>query len=87
MHFVDDPEREHEAERAADLPGDAAWMPAAMLPFDQLCSAAEAHAFTCALTLAHLDATLRGESAAQSFLAEDLPGRLAAAGVNAVLER
>jgi dienelactone hydrolase len=86
QHFLDDAEAAHESVRTLDLPGEAAWMPAATLPFKQLSSAAEAHAFTCALTLAHLDDAVRGRDAAHRFLTEDLQAGLAAAGIDAVVE-
>ena len=68
QHFVDDVEAEHEAVRAARFPGDAAWMPAATLPMAQLMSGEDAHRIVRALTLAHFDATLRGNAAAGRFL-------------------
>ena len=68
QHFLDDVEGQHEALRAMTLPGEAAWIPAAMRPISQLCSGEEAHMFVRGLTLAHLDATLRGSRAAEQFL-------------------
>ncbi len=68
QHFLDDVEGEHEALRAMTLPGEAAWIPAAMRPIAQLCSGEEAHMFVRGLTLAHFDATLRGSRAAEQFL-------------------
>jgi dienelactone hydrolase len=84
QHFVDDVEGEHEAIRAASLPGDAAWIPAAMQPIDQLSSGEQAHLFVRGLTLAHLDATLRGSQVARTFLSGDVEGALAARGVQAI---
>lgn len=84
QHFVDDVEAEHEAIRAASFPGDAAWIPAAMQPIDQLSSGEQAHVFVRGLTLAHLDATLRGSEGASRFLAGDVVGALAARGVEAI---
>ncbi len=83
QHFIDDVEGEHEALRAMTLPGDAAWIPAAMRPMSELCPAAQAHDFVRGLTLAHLDATLRGSDAAQRFLAAGADAALAAQGVDA----
>jgi len=80
QHFLDDVEGEHEALRAMSLPGDAAWIPAAMRPMSELCSGEQAHAFVRGLTLAHLDATLRHSEAAERFLA-DAPADLAARGL------
>lgn len=82
QHFLEDVEGEHEALRAMSLPGDAAWIPAAMLPVTELCSAEQAHDFMRGLTLAHLDATLRQSEAADGFLAGAL-AELAARGVDA----
>ena len=83
QHFIDDVEGEHEALRAMTLPGDAAWIPASMRPMSELCPAAQAHDFVRGLTLAHLDATLRGSHAAQRFLAAGADAALAARGVDA----
>ncbi|HEX5189930.1 MAG TPA: hypothetical protein VFW16_10335 [Streptosporangiaceae bacterium] len=83
QHFFDDVEGEHEALRAMTLPGDAAWIPAAMRPVSELCSGAEAHEFVRGLTLAHFDATLRQSEAAARFLAGDAAAALAARGVDA----
>jgi dienelactone hydrolase len=84
QHFVDDVEGEHEAIRAATLPGDAAWIPAAMRPMSELSSGEQAHVFARGLTLAHLDATLRGSEAGAAFLAGDVVATLAERGVEAM---
>jgi dienelactone hydrolase len=84
QHFLDDVEGEHEALRAMELPGEAAWIPAPMRPITELCSGKQAHAFTSGLTLAHLDATLGGHEAASRFLAGDVEAALAARGVDAI---
>jgi dienelactone hydrolase len=68
QHFIDDVEGEHEALRAADLPGDAAWIPKAMRPISELATGEQAHFFIGGLTLAHFDATLRGSETAMQFL-------------------
>lgn len=81
QHFVDDVEGEHEAIRAMSLPGEAAWIPAAMRPIEELCSAEQAHLFVRGLTLAHLDAVLRRLAAAEEFLSGDVEAELAARGV------
>jgi hypothetical protein len=83
QHFVDDVSAEHEALRAMTLPGEAAWIPAAMRPITELCPAAQAHAFTRGLALAHLDATLRADAAAREFLDGDVAAALAGRGVEA----
>lgn len=87
QHFADDVEANHEALRAMTLPGEAAWIPAAMRPIAELCPGDHAHLFARGLTLAHLDATLRGSTAAARFLAGDLEAELAARGVEAITHR
>lgn len=83
QHFVDDVVGEHELMRSMSHTGDAAWLPAAMLPITQLCSAAAAHTFTRGLALAHLDAHLRHDDAARRFLAGDVQRELTSRGVQA----
>jgi predicted dienelactone hydrolase len=87
QHFLDDVEGAHEAIRAMTLPGDIAWLPAAMRPIAELCSGEEAHVFARGLTLAHLDATLRESSAAERLLTGDVEAALAAQGVDAIAYR
>jgi dienelactone hydrolase len=84
QHFIDDVEGEHEALRAMSLPGEAAWIPAAMRPIAELASGEQAHVFVRGLTLAHLDATLRGLDAARGFLDGDVEAELAKRGVEAI---
>ena len=84
QHFADDVEGSHEALRAMTLPGEAAWMTAAMLPISQLCPGEHGHTFARGLSLAHLDAVLRGNDAAERFLADGAESALAARGVEAV---
>jgi len=83
QHFLDDVEGEHEALRAMTLPGEAAWIPAAMRPMSELCSGEQAHLFVRGLTLAHLDAALKRSQAAEEFLALHAESELAARGVEA----
>jgi predicted dienelactone hydrolase len=82
-HFGDDVETSHEALRAMTLPGEAAWMTAAMRPASELCPGEHGHLFTRGLALAHLDFALRGSGAAEDFLAERAVRALAARGVDA----
>lgn len=84
QHFTDDVEASHETLRATTLPGQAAWMTAAMLPISQLCPGEHAHTFARGLSLAHLDAVLHGNDAAGRFLADGAESALAARGVQAV---
>jgi dienelactone hydrolase len=81
-HFADDVEATHEALRAMTLPGEAAWMTAAMLPASALVSGETAHTFTCGLVVAHLDSALRADPAAGEFLSTGAEPALAALGVN-----
>lgn len=83
-HFIDNVEEAHEAIRAMTFPGEAAWMTAATRPIAELATGEQAHAFARGLTLAHLDAVLRGDDAAARFLAGDVEAALAARGVEAV---
>jgi dienelactone hydrolase len=82
-HFVDDVAGDHEALRAMSLPGDAAWMPAAMLPMDRLTPTEQAREFARGPTLAHLDAHLRGDAEARAWLASGVASHLAARGIEA----
>jgi len=84
QHFADDVETSHEALRAMTLPGEAAWMTAAMLPISELCPGEHGHLFARGLALAHLDSALRGDALAQEFLASEAASALAARGVDAV---
>lgn len=83
QHFVDDVAGEHEALRGMDLPGEAAWMVAAMLPIGELTPPEQAHDFTRALTLAHFDAHLLGVERARGFLDSGLGATLAERGIDA----
>jgi hypothetical protein len=83
QHFLDDVEGAHEAVRAATFPGEATWIPAAMLPMGELTSGEQAHLFVRGLTLAHLDATLRGSESAVSYLAGDVESELASRNIEA----
>jgi predicted dienelactone hydrolase len=68
LHFLDNPQEAHESLRQATLPGEAAWIPAAMRPMAQLCPPGHAHEAIRGFTLAHLDATLRDDRTAEDFL-------------------
>ena len=57
-----------------------------MRPVGELCPPDQAHAFTCALTLAHFDAVLRNDTAAAAVLADGLQRTLAAHGIAADVE-
>jgi dienelactone hydrolase len=83
QHFADAVETSHEALRAMTLPGEAAWMTAAMLPISELCPGEHGHLFARGLTVAHLDSVLRGDARAHEFLASRAELALAARGVAA----
>lgn len=83
QHFMDDAEEAHEAVRTASFPGEAAWIPAAMLPITELASGEHAHTFVRGLTLAHFDATLRRSDGAERLLSGDAKAELAMRGVDA----
>ena len=87
QHFADNVEASHEALRGTTLPGEAAWMTAAMLPASELCPGQHGHLFTRGLALAHFDWALRGDAAAREFLASSAERALAARGVDAVQYR
>jgi dienelactone hydrolase len=84
MHFVDEIESSHEAARALPAVGDLAWL-SEMRPIAELCPPDDAHLFVRGLTVAHLDATLRGNDDAQRFLRRDVQAELAARGVDATV--
>jgi predicted dienelactone hydrolase len=86
LHFVGDAETAHEQMRTTPIDGPASWMPSAMKPFAELCPAQVVHDLTRALTLAHLDATLRADEGAVRFLADDLVAALAARDIGADIE-
>jgi dienelactone hydrolase len=83
LHFVDDVTGAHESLRRSTLPGEAAWIPAAMRPLAELCSPESAHAFVCGLALAHLDAFLRGRPPARAFLGGGVTAALRRHGIDA----
>jgi len=83
QHFVDDVAAVHEAVRAMDFGPEGSWIPAAMRPITELCSEEHAHQFVRGLTLAHLDATLRGDASAITFLHRDLHAALSRRGIDA----
>ena len=64
MHYVDEIAAEHEAFRAVPAEGDLGWI-ADMRPIAELCPPEEAQARVCELTLAHVDAVLRGARSRQ----------------------
>ena len=82
LHFVDDVEAAHESLRLGTLPGDAAWIPAAMRPLAELCPPARAHHAVRGLTLAHLDATLRDDRRAEDFLRRTAVNGIPALGID-----
>lgn len=87
LHFVDDVQTAHESLRLGSLPGDAAWIPAAMRPLAELCPPERAHEAVRGLTLAHLDATLRADSRAEAFLRHAAVHGVPAVGVGTLAAR
>ena len=85
MHFLDDAEKWHETFRTMPVTGDVAKMQADMRPIGELLSGEQAHLFIRGLTLAHFDATLRGQEHAKEFLEGDIEAALAAQGVEAAV--
>ena len=61
MHFVDDVEKSHEAFRTMPMEGDLAKIQADMRPIAELCTGEEAHRFIQDVTLAHFNASLKGQ--------------------------
>ena len=82
LHFVDDVEAAHESLRLGTLPGDAAWIPAAMRPLAELCPPARAHQAVRGITLAHFDATLRDDRRAEDFLRRTAANGIPALGID-----
>lgn len=87
MHFMDDVEELHEAVRTMPWTGALAWLPQAMRPVAELCTGAHAHLFVRGLTLCHLDANLRQQTAAQQWLRGDIAAELAARGVEVLVHQ
>jgi len=61
MHFLDDVEKAHEAFRTMPIEGALAKIQADMRPITELCTGEEAHRFIQDVTLAHFNATLKGQ--------------------------
>ena len=87
QHFLDNGEQIHETFRTMPLSGDLAAIQKEMLPISELHSGEQAHAFTRALTLAHMDATLKQNVEAQRWLAGDLATAFAAQGIEVDVHR
>jgi predicted dienelactone hydrolase len=84
MHFMDNVEEMHEMVRQMAFPEGLAWIPREMKPISQLSSGDQAQLFVRGLTLAHMDAVLKGREEARGLLEEDIAQLLAARGVDAV---
>ena len=82
FHFLDNVEERHEQTRAMTFPPAAAWIPREMRPIGELCSGEQAHQFIRGLTLAHLDATLKGNPEARRLLHKNLARTLAANAID-----
>lgn len=88
LHFIDNLEQEHEAFRTMPpMAPELAQMQAEMRPIAELSSEQQAHLWVRGLTLAHMDAMLKGQEEAQQLLAGDIEGQLAKRGVDVILHR
>jgi predicted dienelactone hydrolase len=86
-HFADNVEEEHEQMRAMPFTGDLAWVAEEMRPIRELSTGAEAHLCVRGLTVAHMDAVLRGQEEARHLLAGDLEAELARRGVEVLAHK
>lgn len=68
MHFVDGAEAAHERVRSMQFPPELAWLRQEIRPFSELRPEQETHECIRGLTLAHFDATLKGNPEARDFL-------------------
>jgi predicted dienelactone hydrolase len=81
-HFMEDVEQEHEKVRTAPMSGEWAYIQKEMRPIGELHSGDQAHVFVRGLTLAHLDAVLKGSDAAKRFLVGDVGRELQLRGID-----
>jgi len=68
-------------------PAELADMQREMIPIAQLSSGEQAHLWISGLTLAHMDAFLKGQREAKQFLAGDMEGELRRRRVEVILHR
>ncbi len=87
LHFIDNVETQHEAVRAMQFGGEAAWMQKEMRPIEELCSGDQAHLFVRGLTVCHMDAFLKRQENALQFLSGDIQAELAQRGVGAIVHQ
>lgn len=87
LHFMDNVEQQHESVRTGSWSEELAWIPREMRPIAELCSGAQAHLFTRALTLCHLDAVLAQNGEARRLLDGAVEMELTARGVEVILTR
>lgn len=81
MHFCDEVEQLHEMFRVMPPPGEFGRIAKFVPPITELCPGEHAYAFGKALGLAHLDAHLKGHTAAAAFLSDDVGAVFAARGI------
>lgn len=81
MHFCDRAEASHEFFRKMPRLGIFGALMATIPPFAELVPGEHGYAFANALGLAHLDASLRGDRAAEDFLAQHAVAAFAARGI------
>lgn len=77
LHFVDRAEEQHERVRTMAFPPELQWIQQEMRAFADLRPETEAHRIVAGLTVAHFDATLKGNQSAS-----DLLDRFVDAGAN-----
>ncbi len=82
MHFMDDVERKHEAVRTMTVSAELAELQKEMRPIGELLSGDQAQLAVRGLTLAHMDAALRGDPAARRLLSGDVGAALAGRGID-----
>jgi predicted dienelactone hydrolase len=85
MHFLDHVEEMHEMLRGMPMPPELKYLAEEMRPIGELCSGDQANRFVRGLTLAHMDAALRGSAGAREFLSGDIAGEMAARGVEVMV--
>ncbi|HEY2775994.1 MAG TPA: dienelactone hydrolase family protein [Candidatus Binatia bacterium] len=81
MHFCDEVESVHEMFRTMPPPGPFAEIAKNLPAASELAPGIHAYDFSRSLGLAHMDASLRGNEEAASFLSSDLPSVFAARGI------
>lgn len=87
MHFCDEVEQVHELIRLLPPPENFQHLASRMPPIAELCTGDQAYLFVRGLGLAHMDAHLKGDLGAASFLENDAAEALAKRGVSVEVHR